>query len=780
MRRSPAAPLPARGRLPLPLTSFVGRRQELADLAAELAAARLVTLVGAGGMGKTRLALRHARTVIADRPDGIWFVELATLPAGATIDHAVAAALGFQPQAGIEVRAQLREGLAAWNTLLILDNCEHVLDSARELAGELLAHCPGLSVLATSRAPLRVPGERVRAVGPLDAGTDAAELLVERATAARPDLRVGPDTAATLTAVCEHLDGMPLAIELAAARLRSMTPVELLDHLDQRFRLLRVDRGAPGVIDRHATLGAVVDWSYDLLTAERQRLLVALGTFVGGFDLAAAHALRDPGPASDQLDTLDLLQALVDQSLVQTAEVDGRTRYALLETVRRYAVDHQTAQDRLALGVRHADHFLELARTADRELRGREQAGWLRRLEREHDNLRAALAWSLTPEGDPATAVGLGAALGAFWRYRNHLDEGADWLARILDLPSGPAADVDRARDHTRALIGAGLLDHTRGAYEPAGELFERARAEAMATGDGDGLGWALHGLGRVALARGDRTTAEALLEESNDRFARHGDRQGAAYSCLYLAATLAGRDGDVDRARRLFDETIEALATAGDTWGLIGAYAWRSAFAARFGQERSSAEDFGRALAGAAELGSTVMACTALFGLGRTAARRGCWVLAAQLLGAAQSASEAIGSTAGRTGGPSATRLVAEANTVLGTVAFDAAWADGRRRTFRDAVALGGCAAAKLAATNPLSGGAGAVRSGPRPTGLTEREWELARLVGEGRSNRQIADELQLSVRTVENHLSHVYAKLDLAGRSELIVLVHRRDRAP
>ena len=336
--QSPVPPNTFRGRLPAELSRFVGREQELAEIAAMVDNTRLLTLVGSGGVGKTRVALQVAAKVGGRFPQGVWFVDLAPVETSASLDHAVGAGLGFHPQAGSTAREQLLDGLAGWQALLVVDNCEHLLAEVGELLRALLARGSGLSVLATSRAPLRVPGERVWQVGPLDLRKDAPELFVDRAKAARPDFDVDAATAPLVSAVCERLDCLPLALELAAARLRSMSAAELLGRLGDRFRLLRADRGGTG--GRHATLAAAVEWSYDLLSPAAQRVLDCLWVFSGGFDLAAAHHVRTAPPsAGDELDTLELLDMLVDQSLVQVREIDGRTRYSMSETLRQYAAE---------------------------------------------------------------------------------------------------------------------------------------------------------------------------------------------------------------------------------------------------------------------------------------------------------------------------------------------------------------------------------------------------------------------------------------------------------
>ena len=746
-----------RGRLPSRLSPFVGREREQRDIKKALTATRLLTLVGPGGMGKTRLGLHVAAGVVDRFAQGVWFVELAPVGESSALDHAVAATLGFQSQQGQRTRELLVEGLSHWHALLVFDNCEHLLSPVGEFIADLVGRCPNLSVLATSRAPLRIEGERVWQVGPLDLEVDAPALFEDRASAARAGFSLDDHSEPLVKAICAHLDGMPLAIELAAARLRSMTVLELLDGLGQRFRLLRADRGVS--TGRHATLAAVIDWSYELLAPEAKRLLLELGIFAGGFELGAAHAIRTMGQAEacDQFDTLDMLDTLVDHSLVQADELDGRTRYSMLETLRQYAASRWSDEDRADLQARHAAYYLGFARAADERLRGPEQAHWLGRLETEHDNLRAALAWTLGPDGDPSTGLGLTAALWWFWRVRSHIDEGRRWYAQALAMP--PRADS--TSDRVRALTGAGLLGYFARSYDPANSVLARARDEASRANDDFGAGWALHGLGRVALDQRDYSSASTYFEESIRVFRKCGEIRGIAYS-TYFAGSAASFGGDPPTAERYFDEAENTLRALGDIWGLVGVAGVRAWHAITVRDKVGAARRFGEQLSGSAQIDSKWMVSLALFGLARTAAVTRRWALSVQLYGSARAVCAAMGAQADAIGGTSEGRYMQEARAALGAEAVDSAWVQGRSRTINEAVTAGLAAASELAGTGPSEA---AAHDG---AGLTSQEWAVLGLAAAGRTNQEIAEQLALSVRTVENHMAHVYRKLGVHSRAE------------
>ncbi|MFF5807948.1 BTAD domain-containing putative transcriptional regulator [Streptomyces sp. NPDC012746] len=451
LQAPPQAPHAPKGNLRPRLTSFVGREPELAALRTDLARLRLITLTGPGGSGKTRLA-EHAA---AADPEPGWLVELARLDHPAAVPDAVLSALGLRENTLVarektapdDPTALLLEHCAHRSLLLVLDNCEHVIGAAAELAERLLTHCPGVRVLATSREPLGVPGEHVRPVEPLPADP-AHRLFADRGAAARPGFTPDEDPDA-VAEICARLDGLPLAIELAAARLRLLTPRQIADRLDDRFRLLT--SGSRTVLPRQQTLRAVVDWSWDLLDEPERAVLRRLSVFAGGCDLAAAEAVCADADANADgnrsLDVADTLGSLVDKSLVLAdpppTGQDTGMRYRMLETIHEYAAERAAAdpRDHAATARRHTAHFLAFAEEAEPLLRSAAQLPWIRRVETEYDNLRTALESATRQEGtaDPETAQRLAFALGWFWWLRNYRLEGAEWTAKVLAVtPEDP------------------------------------------------------------------------------------------------------------------------------------------------------------------------------------------------------------------------------------------------------------------------------------------------------------------------------------------------------
>ncbi|MFF6954859.1 BTAD domain-containing putative transcriptional regulator [Streptomyces sp. NPDC008317] len=461
LRRRP--PPPAQGNIRARLTSFVGREAELDDIRSDLAAARLVTLTGPGGSGKTRLAQEAGDAAARRHPDGVWLVELAPLDDPSAVPHAVLSALGrrdtlllggagrdqFLSEAshGEDPLARLLEHCAQRRLLLVLDNCEHLIGAAASLAAELLAACPGVAVLATSREPLGVPGEVVRPVEPLPPAT-AYRLFADRAATVRADARLTTaENDAAVREICRRLDGLPLAIELAAARLRALSPRQIADRLDDRFRLLT--SGSRTVLPRQQTLRAVVDWSWELLTERERTTLRGLSVFSGGCTLSAAEAVCGP-------DALETVAQLVDKSLVVAvhAPTPGQdVRYRLLETIHEYAGERaaERPEELAAAERRHTACFRELARTADSELRGADQLHWLEVLETELDNVRAALNRLVEPpsggkedtgsQDAELDAITIALSMGWFWWLRNYRDEADAWLERVTELGGDPPPD---------------------------------------------------------------------------------------------------------------------------------------------------------------------------------------------------------------------------------------------------------------------------------------------------------------------------------------------------
>jgi non-specific serine/threonine protein kinase len=654
-------PPAASSNLPAPLTSFVGREQEIAAVRRLQANSRLLTLTGAGGCGKTRLALEVARELLWAYPHGVWLVELAALADPALIPETVAAALGLQPTGSRPPLEDVRAFLRGRHILLVLDNCEHLLTACARLVEALLRDSPTLEVFTTSREPLGIMGETVWRVPPMavpgsgfrvpsstgpnsELGTrnpelgeaDAVRLFVERARLHRPEFELTPQNAATVAAVCGQLDGIPLAIELAAARVKALSIHQLAVRLEDRFQLLTV--GGRTALPRHQTLRAAMDWSYDLLSEPEQATFRRLSVFAGGFALEAAEAVCGEGnwqratgneegtgpplvaryslPVARD-DVLDLLASLVDKSLVIAQERDDVIRYRLLETIRQYAAEKRDASpEAVDARIRHLDWCLTLAETADGMFRGPRETDAIARLEQEHDNLRVALRWSLQHE--PATALRLAAALARFWEARSLVAEGQAWLARAL-AAGAEAPAVVRAR----ALRAAGGLAELRGEFATAGALHEQALILYRQMQDQPGIAAAQASLGWTAYRQGDYGAASAALSASLALYRGLGDAPGIA-NVQGIRGLIAQRQGDYAAAQALMEERLALLRTLGDRHGIADVLEDLATVAGDQGDGERQVALLEESLALFGELGERVGTALALGSLGMALWARG------------------------------------------------------------------------------------------------------------------------------------------------------------
>ena len=547
--------------LPAQVSSFIGRDGELAEVRALVGSRRLVTLTGTGGAGKTRLAVQVAAGLADNGGDGVWFADLAPLGEPDQVAVTVADVLGIRQEPGRPVPDTLVEAVGGRSLLVVLDNCEHVIGACAKLADALLRGCPNLAVLATSREPLGIDGERVYRVPSMGTPADGADLNTIRAAeavrlladrAGAQGVALGWDEPAAQVAgrICRRLDGIPLAIELAAARLRVMPAAELDARLDERFAILT--GGSRAALPRQQTLRAMVDWSWELLTGAERAVLVRLSVFAGGFGLAAAEAVA-AHPDVPTAEVVGLLGALVDKSLLQFGDTGaGPGRYRLLETVRQYAAGQLEAQGPAAANqarAAHRDYYLALAEAAAPQLIAHDQAEWLDRLDAELGNLRAAIAFSLT-QTDPEPGLRLAASLREFWRARGHAAEGADVLRALLDVPAAQEATLPRAR----ALAVAADLLQQMGSYAIAGDYCEEALAVARAAGDSYLVGELLYVRAWVLLRQGQRAAARPLIE-SGLGLARHlgeahltGNLLSAKAHATYAAGDHAGAAGRAGR----------------------------------------------------------------------------------------------------------------------------------------------------------------------------------------------------------------------------------------
>ena len=765
-----------RGLLPAEMTSFVGRRRELAETRRMLAGSRLLTLTGPGGVGKTRLALRMATEVRRSFPDGVWFVELAAVQDPQLLAHTLANALELR-QVSADPAADLASYLESQRLLVVLDNCEHLTDASAVLASKLLAAAPMLHIVATSRHVLGVEGEQILSVPPLSvpeadrvvlAGDathyDSVTLFLDRATAVAPGFAITDANRATVIELCRRLDGIPLAIELAAVWLRILSPAQILDRLEDRFRLLTGGRRA--VPARQRALDATVGWSYELCSPTEQLMWARLSVFSGGFDLESAEAVCT-GDEIERGDVLNLLAGLVNKSIVirQQATEQATAWYQMLESIRQYGAERLADLDEVrALQVRHRDHYRALADRFAAEGFGPRQADWFIRLRRESGNLRTAIEFCLSEAGEGAAALDIAAPLWNFW-FAGFLREGYRYLIRALDLATEPTAG------RAYGLWAASYLAMFATDFERNVTML--AECAEIAAGLDDDLLQAriTECRGHATLYQGDLPGAIELLDRARREFQAIGDPLGEFNTLILLTAcTFFLDDPQVEEFSRqalaLAEEHGAQSSTAYALWS-VGIAQWRAgAFDEATRSLRTSIRLFQpmHDLTGISFGVQALSWCAAFAEPGERAAR---------LLGAAQAVWRTSGAKVDETNAYSVfdRRSEDSLRAAIGSGAFDSeqfqkAITEGAAYSFDQAVAL----ALGEDSEGGAAGETGSVPRAEKPGGLTPREWEIAQLLGEGLSNREIADRLVISQRTAETHVERILSKLGFTSRVQVV----------
>ena len=821
---APSSPQAGRHNLPLPKTSFVGRERELLEVGRLLEAARLLTLTGVGGSGKTRLALEVVRGVTRAYPGGAWLVRLAPLSDPGLVAQAVVETLGIPEQPGRPLLETLAEALnARGKTLLLLDNCEHLVDATARLVETLLGSCPGLSVLATSREALLVAGETNWPVPPLalpETGPGArslrglhecesARLFEERATHRSKGFALAGPNARAVADICRRLDGIPLAIELAAARTGTLSVEQISARLADSLQLLTGDGKTTSA--RHRTLRGTLDWSHGLLEEPEKRLFGSLSVFAGGWTLEAAEAVG-AGEGIEEGDVLDLISRLTDKSLVMVgATASGAARYRMLEPIRQYAGEKlRESGEADDLRGRHVAFFLALAEEAEPMLAGPQQKPWVRRLEDEHDNLRAAFSWVLEREEDEL-GLRFGGALWQFWFARGYLREGIRWLERAL-------AGGGSAPARVKALEGKGWLVQFKGDFGRAKTTYEEMLRLSRELGDDGNTATALNSLAIMATQQDDPERARSLLEENLSVLGKLEDERSDSntlkkYHALGLLGYLVINEHDYERGTVLWEECLALAREVGDPFR-IGQILSNLGYAAllqddperamTFCEEAltiarelgSAGEDimsegrvnlglaalawgdhgrakvcFARALVTSQQLGKEPTVVNALEGMAGLAGALGEDTRAARLQGAAEAAREATGITL-----PPAERALHESHVSVARARLGAKW-EGPRDEGRT-MSLDEATQYALSGEEDRPGTTGP--SADEPTGnLTRREREVAVLVARGLTNREISTRLGISERTAGNHVARILRKLGLRSRAQVAVR-SPGDRAP
>ncbi|HEX2025605.1 MAG TPA: AAA family ATPase, partial [Actinomycetota bacterium] len=678
--------------LPAELTSFVGRDDEIPRVVDLLGSTRLLTLTGPGGTGKTRLALRVAAEVLPRFKDGVFFVDLYSVTDPAVVPSAIAQTLGIPEVPGRSIVDVVKDHLRDKELLLVVDNFEQVTAAAPALE-DLLAAAPKLTVLATSREVLVVTGEHEFVVPPLDPPNpdrlpdlatlrriDAVRLFTERAAAASPRFRVTEENAPAVAAITARLDGLPLAIELAATRTKVLTPQQILPRLDQRLSILTSGRRT--LPERQRTLRDAIAWSHDLLEEREQRLFARLAVFSGGWDLDAAEAVCVAEELG--LDILDGVTSLVDKSLVRRIDPNGHgARFSMLETIREFGVGQLSGHGDLDLTRRrHGEHFLDLAVEAEPHLVAEDQADWLDRCDLEHPNIRAALRWAID-EGEGERAQAAAGALWRFWQQRGHLDEGRRWLDEVLAVPSGQAATAARAK----ALVGAGGVAWWRQDRGAAGRFYEEAVAVERRLDDPAGLAEALYNLSFVAAGE-STASAVALLEESLDLFRRVGDERGVAQVQAMLAIPDA-EAGRWDAVLARLEETTAIWRRVGDRLHLAFDLVWVAFAHGRLGHRAEARAAALEALDLFKEADNQTGIGIAFVDLAFLALWEGRHEDALRLAGVFDTLRERIGGPPGGFAGLLEGDPAEDARTHLAQDVAERAWEEGRAMSVEDAEAL-------------------------------------------------------------------------------------------
>jgi len=772
-----------RNNLPVQLSTFIGRRHEIGKVKQLTLAHRLVTLTGAGGSGKTRLSLMAAQELMGKFEHGVWFVDLASLGDASLIPDKIASTLNINKHSKEGVLDLLTAYLSTSPILLILDNCEHLVAGCAEITEILLQKCPELHILTTSRELLGIPSEVTWVVPPLTLpaqeasgksvnqknilrqvqDSESAQLFVERARSNNPDFALTVDNCEAIAEICNRLDGMPLAIELAAAQVRSLSVQEIAQRLNQRFQFLTSgSRNAPL---RQRTLMAAIDWSYGLLTTKEQAMLQRLSIFADGASLEAAESICVGGEI-DSVEVVEIISHLVDKSLIMVNRLErGETRYRLLETIREYALEKLTeSQYKANFQNKHLEYFVRFAEEGDRKIKGAEQVVWFEKLEIEHNNLRAALNWALENKNREA-GLKLSANLVYFWFVHRHIKENLIWFEKFLEQKQTvPPVLI------AWALLNYGVMlrTSTKGDDDKITLLHEKSLRMFRELGDRRGIAFTLNMMGVIRLIKNEPVKTEKLLTESLALQRELGDPWGIAFT-MQNFPPLALQKGDLVRAREYSEETVFWFERAGDQRGVARSLMDFAEIAQLEGNPAHAFELMAQSLPKLIQLGDRGAIAGTLENLIISFAALRKYKMGALLLGTTEVLRDEMGMPHHEWGYEGYYQAVETIQKNLSEPIFKQARSKGRGMSLEEIVDY--------------------VRGDTKPSvikseitaeektwfQLTTRERDVMRLLAEGHSNLEIAQILFLSEKTIRNHISNIYRKLQITSRGEAVLLARK-----
>lgn len=768
--------------LPAPVSTFIGREGEISKIKQLIIENRLVTLTGAGGTGKTRLSVQVAQDLWGVFNDNIWFIELASLTDENLVPHKIMSTLGVREQPGRSLSDVIVYYLSLRPALIILDNCEHLITECAYISEILLQKCPDLHIIATSREVLGITGEVTWMVPPLSLPdrqpwvditssqgaakeyekSESFQLFVARAISKSPNFRITINNGAWVAEICRRLDGLPLAIELAAGQVRILSVQEIARRLDNRFHLLTT--GSRTAHPRQQTLVSTLDWSYDLLSTKERKVFQRLSTFAGGATLKAAEVVCSGGNV-DTGDVLEKLSQLVDKSLVLTDTFEsGETRYHMLETIREYA--HEKLAQSVEWGTvrnQHLEFYLQLAKEAESKLRGPEEIFWYERLEDEIDNIRIALTWAMKSNNSDA-GLQVASSLGLFWFVRGHSKEGIGWLEKALEhRQSAQAASIAQALKYLGGLL---ITIEGRDLYQTV-QILEESIELYQDLEDKSGIAWVLNLLGIIAISKGEDREAIKFLNQSLELRRKIGDPWSIAHT-MQNFATLYLQQGDYERAKAYSQETIAWFQRAGYQRGVARTLLDLAQIAQHEGNFTYAKNLMTKSLTQLLPFGDKWSAAVVLENIATLEHEEGFSSRAVQLYGTAEALREAVGMPLMEVECKDYETVVEALRRDISETEFSRAWAQGRAMTLEQVVEL---------VINESEESQTKDKDIDELGGLTARELETAILISEGKSNREIAEAMTVSVKTIETYVTRILRKLGFVSRVQVATWVIDND---